>query len=68
MIIRDLEEEKDAKFDMSTMSFPDKFEGSLQKQLREVGEWMTDRTEKRFRLSGKDFVFNNLVPDLIFYI
>ncbi|XP_010101961.2 probable NAD(P)H dehydrogenase subunit CRR3, chloroplastic [Morus notabilis] len=50
---RDLEEEKDAKFDMSTMSFPDKFEGSLQKQLREVGEWMTDRTEKRFRLSGK---------------
>lgn len=56
MIFRDLEEEKDAKFDMSMMSFPGKFEGSLQRQLRESGEWVTDRTEKRFRLSGKLFL------------
>ncbi|GMN38514.1 hypothetical protein TIFTF001_007741 [Ficus carica] len=52
-IYMNLEEEKDVKFDMSMMSFPGKFEGSLQRQLRESGEWVTDRTEKRFRLSGK---------------
>lgn len=49
---RDLEEQKNAKFDMSMMNFPSKFEGPVEKKLRETGEWVTDKTEKSFRLNG----------------
>ncbi|KAI5353320.1 hypothetical protein L3X38_006213 [Prunus dulcis] len=50
---RDLEEQKNAKFDMSMMNFPSKFEGPVEKKLRETGEWITNKTERGFRLSGK---------------
>ncbi|PON87378.1 hypothetical protein TorRG33x02_168700 [Trema orientale] len=50
---RDLEEEEDAKFDISMLNFPGKFEMPLQKRIRESSEWITDRTERAIRLSGK---------------
>ncbi|CAN6727845.1 unnamed protein product [Malus baccata var. baccata] len=62
---KDLEEQKNAKFDMSMMNFPSKFEGPVEKKLREAGEWVTDKTEKSFRLNGKNvlkFVFFWLLP------
>ncbi|PON62748.1 hypothetical protein PanWU01x14_136600 [Parasponia andersonii] len=50
---RDFDEEEDAKFDISTLNFPGKFEMPLQKKIRESSEWVTDRTERAIRLSGK---------------
>lgn len=55
-IFRDLEEQKNAKFDMSMMNFPNKFEGPVEKKLRETGEWITNKTERGFRLSGNHFL------------
>ncbi|VVA14558.1 PREDICTED: probable NAD(P)H dehydrogenase subunit CRR3 [Prunus dulcis] len=55
---RDLEEQKNAKFDMSMMNFPSKFEGPVEKKLRETGEWITNKTERGFRLSGNHFLFS----------
>lgn len=60
----DLEEESDAKFDMSMMNFS-KFEGPVEKQLRETGEWVTNQTERGFRSNGKNilkFVFLWILP------
>lgn len=57
MCERDLEEERDAKFDMSMMNFS-KFEGPVEKQLRETGEWVTNQTERGFRSNGNIFSFS----------
>lgn len=52
-LFRELEELKDAKFDMSLMNFPGKFEGPLEKKLRETGEFMANQSERGFRSSSK---------------
>ncbi|KAL6192550.1 hypothetical protein ACLB2K_033637 [Fragaria x ananassa] len=60
----DVEEENVAKFDMSMMNFS-KFEGPVEKQLRETGEWVTNQTERGFRSNGKQilkFVFLWILP------
>ncbi|KAM5566831.1 putative NAD(P)H dehydrogenase subunit CRR3, chloroplastic [Rosa sericea] len=60
----DVEEKKDAKFDMSMMNFS-KFEGPVEKQLRETGEWVTNQTERGFRSNGKNilkFAFLWILP------
>lgn len=55
---RDVEEENVAKFDMSMMNFS-KFEGPVEKQLRETGEWVTNQTERGFRSNGNSFSFSS---------
>lgn len=62
---RDLEEERDAKFDMSMMNFS-KFEGPVEKQLRETGEWVTNQTERGFRSNGNLFSFLSAKNGYIF--
>ncbi|XP_015895430.1 probable NAD(P)H dehydrogenase subunit CRR3, chloroplastic [Ziziphus jujuba] len=62
---RELEELKDAKFDMSLMNFPGKFEGPLEKKLRETGEFMANQSERGFRSSSKKiliFAFKWMLP------
>lgn len=41
---------------MSMMNFS-KFEGPVEKQLRETGEWVTNQTERGFRSNGNPFFF-----------
>ncbi|XP_015580033.1 probable NAD(P)H dehydrogenase subunit CRR3, chloroplastic isoform X2 [Ricinus communis] len=44
-------------------------EGSVEKKLRETGEWLTDKTEGQFRSSGKQilmFFFKWVLPIYIF--
>lgn len=50
---RELEEEEKSKFDYISMSFSGKFEGPVEKRLRETGERLSNWTESGFRASGK---------------
>lgn len=50
---RELKEEEVANFDFMSMSFDGKFEGPIEKKLRETGEWLATSTESRFRAAGK---------------
>ncbi|XP_059447403.1 probable NAD(P)H dehydrogenase subunit CRR3, chloroplastic [Corylus avellana] len=61
----ELKEEEVANFDFMSMSFTGKFEGPVEKKLRETGEWLVTSTESRFRASGKKifmFVFQWMLP------
>ena len=60
-MLRDLEEDRKAAFDMFLMSFTGKYEGALMKKLRETGEWVTDQTETKFQASGNQFSRNLIV-------
>lgn len=40
-------------FDELLLGHANKFEGKLEKKLREVGEMFVDRTESKLRSSGK---------------
>lgn len=53
-IIRELEEEEKSKFDYISMSFSGKFEGPVEKRLRETGERLSNWTESGFRASGNN--------------
>ncbi|ESQ33162.1 hypothetical protein EUTSA_v10005039mg [Eutrema salsugineum] len=52
---RDSEGEMDMNtvFDELLLGHANKFEGKLEKKLREIGEIFVDRTESKFRSSGK---------------
>lgn len=49
---RDLDEEDMSEFDLASMSFDGKFEGPVEKKLRETGEQLNTWTETEFRASG----------------
>ncbi|GMY18258.1 probable NAD(P)H dehydrogenase subunit CRR3, chloroplastic [Fagus crenata] len=62
---RDLDEEDMSEFDLASMSFDGKFEGPVEKKLRETGEQLNTWTETEFRASGKNilmFVFQWILP------
>ncbi|KAE8076321.1 hypothetical protein FH972_014982 [Carpinus fangiana] len=61
----ELKEEEVANFDFMSMSFTGKFEGPVEKKLRETGEWLVTSTESKFRASGKKifmFIFQWMLP------
>lgn len=55
MIYRDLEKQKKVVFNGVLPDFSGIFEGPVEKQLRETGEWFSTHTEKRLRSSSIDF-------------
>ncbi|KAM6589163.1 hypothetical protein CsatA_011768 [Cannabis sativa] len=62
---RELEEDKNTKFDVTMMNFPGKFEHPLQKKIQESAERITEQSERTFRLNGKKilmFTFMWLLP------
>ncbi|XP_062110148.1 probable NAD(P)H dehydrogenase subunit CRR3, chloroplastic [Humulus lupulus] len=62
---RELEEEKNTKFDMKMLDFPGKFEQPIQKKIRESAERITEQSERTFRSNGKKilmFTFVWLLP------
>jgi hypothetical protein len=58
-----------ANFDFMSMSFTGKFEGPVEKKLRETGEWLVTSTESKFRASGKHYSTSFLLFEvfIIFY-
>uniref|UniRef100_A0A2N9ETW3 Uncharacterized protein n=1 Tax=Fagus sylvatica TaxID=28930 RepID=A0A2N9ETW3_FAGSY len=56
---RDLDEEDMSEFDLASMSFDGKFEGPVEKKLRETGEQLNTWTETEFRASVATVYFNS---------
>ncbi|XP_031275007.1 probable NAD(P)H dehydrogenase subunit CRR3, chloroplastic isoform X2 [Pistacia vera] len=52
---RDLEKQKKIVFNGILPDLSGVFEGPVEKQLRETGEWFSSHTEKRLRSSSIDF-------------
>ncbi|KAJ0095433.1 hypothetical protein Patl1_15475 [Pistacia atlantica] len=54
-VIMDLEKQKKIVFNGILPDLSGVFEGPVEKQLRETGEWFSSHTEKRLRSSSIDF-------------
>ncbi|XP_018826616.1 probable NAD(P)H dehydrogenase subunit CRR3, chloroplastic [Juglans regia] len=68
---RELKEEQEAEFDFISLSFSGKFEGPVEKKLRETGEWLDTWTETEFRASGKKILmvtFQWILPIWMFFL
>nr|XP_027097002.1 probable NAD(P)H dehydrogenase subunit CRR3, chloroplastic [Coffea arabica] len=66
---RDTEPVRDPKEKMSLFGTPMSTESPVEKQLRETGEWIADKTEASFRSAGKPilmFTFQWMLPLWLF--
>lgn len=57
----DLEQSRKTIFDGLLPVNSGKFEGEIEKKLRETGEWIGSRTEATFRSSGISLLFLSLI-------